>query len=38
MKALADREEAAVRAYRKGAGGLRATASAHGVGVDSLRA
>lgn len=29
---------AAVTAYRKGAGGLRATASAHGVGVDSLRA
>jgi transposase len=29
---------AAVTAYRKGAGGLRATASAHDVGVDSLRA
>jgi transposase len=29
---------AAVMAYRKGAGGLRAMASAHGVGVDSLRA
>lgn len=29
---------AAVMAYRKGAGGLRATANAHDVGVDSLRA
>ena len=29
---------AAVSAYRKGAGGLRATANAHDVGVDSLRA
>jgi transposase len=29
---------AAVTAYRKGVGGLRATASAHDVGVDSLRA
>ncbi len=29
---------AAVTAYRKDAGGLRATASAHDVGVDSLRA
>ena len=29
---------AAVTAYRKGTGGLRATASAHDVGVDSLRA
>ncbi len=29
---------AAVTAYKKGAGGLRATASAHDVGVDSLSA
>jgi transposase len=29
---------AAVTAYRQGAGGLRATADTHGVGVDSLRA
>jgi transposase len=28
---------AAVKAYRKGTGGLRATAKAHGVGFDSLR-
>jgi transposase len=28
---------AAVKAYRKGAGGLRATAEAYGVGFDSLR-
>jgi transposase-like protein len=27
----------AVKAYRRGAGGLLATAQAHGVGIDSLR-